>query len=182
MKDLNFLLERNHIDFKPSQVYKRGDSVYCGILAYKDARTDMDILDDKIGSSIWQNEYKRDSEGVLQCGIGIYCEDMGEWVWKWSNGVPSDYEAKKGEYSDAFKRAGFMWGIGRCLYEFPRIEMQLMDSEWTEGNNNKPKANTWFKPNDFLWKISGNIDDLHVQCAQKCGNSWKTRFDNKPYK
>lgn len=181
MKELNFLLEREHIDFKPAQAFKRGDSVECTILAYKDARTDMDILDDKVGSDNWQNEYKRDSKGVLQCGIGIFSEERSEWIWKWSNGTPSDFESEKGEYSDAFKRAGFMWGIGRCLYEFPLIRIQLMDNEWSD-NNGKVKVNPWFRPNDFTWKVSGEIGDLHIQCAQKFGNSWKTRFDNKPNK
>lgn len=181
MKELNFLLEREHIDFKPAQAYKRQDSVECTILAYKDARTDMDVLDDRVGSLNWQNEYRRDANGVLQGGIGIYDEQRSDWVWKWSNGTPSDFEAVKGEYSDAFKRAGFMWGIGRCLYEFPEIKIQLMDKEWSEVNG-KVKVNPWFKPNNLHWKIEGEINDLHIRAAQKFGNSWKERFNNKPYK
>jgi len=181
MKELNFLLTREHIDFKPSQAYKRGDNVECTILAYKDARTDMAILDDLVGSMDWQCEYKRDSKGILQCGIGIWNEDRSEWIWKWSNGVPSQFESEKGEYSDALKRAGFMWGIGRCLYDFPEIKISLMENEYTlEGN--KVRVNPWFKPNNFYWKIEGNsVEDLHIQCAQRFGNIWKTRFDNKPY-
>jgi hypothetical protein len=180
-KELNFMLDREHIEFKPSQVYKRGDSVYCNILAYKDARTDMEILDDCIGSMYWQDEYKRDTKGILQCGISIYNQDLSEWVTKWSNGTPSDFESEKGEYSDAFKRAGFMWGIGRCLYDSPRIEVQLMDKEWSE-NNGKVKANAWFRPNDWYWKITGdNMKEAHIKAAQKFGNTWKDRFDNKPY-
>lgn len=182
MKELNFLLEREHIDFKPAQAYKRNDSVECTLLAYKDARTDMNILDDRMGSDNWQNEYKRDSKGVLQCGIGIWSDDKGEWVWKWSNGVPSQFEGEKGEYSDAFKRAGFMWGIGRCLYDFPEIKIILRDDEFDEVNG-KIKTKPWFKPNNFHWKIEGNtINDLHIRAAQKFGNSWKERYNNKPYK
>jgi hypothetical protein len=181
MKELNFLLEREHIYFKASQVYKRGDSVECTILPYKDARTDMDILDDIVGSDNWKNDYKRDEKGVLQGGIGLWSEDKQQWIWKWSNGKPSQFESEKGEYSDAFKRAGFMWGIGRCLYRFPEIRLILNEKEWYE-KEGKVKIAGWFKPNQFRWKVSGEIDDLHIQCAQKFSNSWKIRYDNKPNK
>ena len=44
----------------------------------------------------------------------------GQWVWKWDCGIESradgDGNEKKGEASDAFKRAGFNIGIGRELY------------------------------------------------------------------
>jgi len=182
MKELNFLLTRNYIDFKPAQLHKdKEGTVFCNILAYKTARTDMDILDDCVGSMMWQNKYKRDSQGVLQCGIAVFSEDLGDWVWKWSNGVPSEYEKEKGEYSDAFKRAGFMWGIGRCLYEFPRIVVQLNDSEWYE-ENGKPKANFFFKPNIWRWTITGTIGDLKIIAEQKFGNTYKERLNTKPYK
>ena len=181
MKELNFLLERKHIYFKTSQVYKRSDSVECTILPYKDARTDMDILDDTVGSDDWQVDYKRDAKGILQGGIGIWSESKSQWIWKWSNGTPSAFESDKGEYSDAFKRAGFMWGIGRCLYNFPEIRLILNDKEWYE-KDGKVKVAGWFKPNQFRWKVSGDLDDLHIQCAQKFSNSWKVRYDNKPNK
>ena len=113
-------LEASDIDFKPKNINVYGDNVYCTLLAYKDARVDMYMLDDICGHENWQNKFKRDSKGVLQGGIGIKCN--GEWVWKWSNGTPSDFEKEKGEYSDAFKRAGFMWGIGRCLYDMVNIK------------------------------------------------------------
>lgn len=186
MKELNFLLDESQIEFKPAQAYKRVESVECTILAYKDARTDMDILDLIVGTMNWQNEYRRDSKGILQCGIGIRIDKTLDWVWKWSNGTPSDFESEKGEYSDAFKRAGFMWGIGRCLYDFPEIKITLRDDEWKEEENNgrtKIKVQSWFRPNSFLWKVEGEeAKDLHIQCAQKFANKWVTRFNNKPNK
>ena len=46
------------------------------------------------------------------------------WVWKWNMGTESDFEAEKGEASDAFKRAAVLWGIGRFLYEKTPKPMQ----------------------------------------------------------
>ena len=94
---------------------------YSQLLLYKTARTDMDILDETVGAENWQNDYKVIKDN-LQCGIGIKCGN--EWIWKWDCGIESrenDGNEKKGEASDAFKRAGFRWGIGRELYSAPKI-------------------------------------------------------------
>ena len=152
LTELNAPLEATDIDFRPAQVNQYGDNVYCSLLAYKDARVDMHILDTVCGQENWTNEYKRDSKGVLQCGIGIWMDDRKNYVWKWSNGTPSDFESEKGEYSDAFKRAGFMWGIGRCLYEFPPVKVILNEKEIVE-RNGKPAPSGYFKPNSWDWLL-----------------------------
>lgn len=114
------------------------------ILGYKNARVDMNRLDEACGS-FWTNEYHRDSSGVLQCGIGILLPDINQWVWRWSNGVASDIASDKGEYSDAFKRCGFMWGVGRELYSLPFIWIthkpgeKLYPNKWTWGRTSQGK-------------------------------------------
>lgn len=94
--------------------YVEGNGV--SLLLYKTARVDMDILDETYGAGAWQDDYK-EIKGVLYCGIAV------NGVWKWDCGVESNAEAQKekGEASDAFKRAGFRWGIGRELYSAPFI-------------------------------------------------------------
>jgi hypothetical protein len=93
------------------------------LLLYKDARCDMAVLDETYGAENWQDKYEK-IDSVLFCAIGVYNKTIKEWVWKQSNGIESqgtgddDPNNKKGEASDAFKRAGFMWGIGRELYEW----------------------------------------------------------------
>ena len=91
------------------------------LLLYKDARVDMNILDETVGSSNWQREHY-ECKGNLFCrvGIGISRQDgTCEWVWKSDCGTESNTEAQKGEASDSFKRACFNWGIGRELYTAP---------------------------------------------------------------
>jgi hypothetical protein len=91
------------------------------LLLYKDARVDMNILDETVGSSNWQREHY-ECKGNLFCrvGIGIARKDgVSEWVWKSDCGTESNTEAQKGEASDSFKRACFNWGIGRELYTAP---------------------------------------------------------------
>ena len=115
------LLTANEIDVKVKQINENG----CLLLLYKTARVDMAMLDEKYGPANWQCDYKT-INGVLYCGIGVLRVDNGQpsWVWKWDCGIESrdnDGQEKKGEASDAFKRAGFKWGIGRELYTAPFI-------------------------------------------------------------
>ena len=115
-------LKANEINVKVKQVTEKG----CLLLLYKDARVDMQILDEEVGPQNWQCDYKT-INGVLYCGIGIVKNYNGQitWVWKWDCGIESkadeDGNEKKGEASDAVKRAGFKWGIGRELYTTPFI-------------------------------------------------------------
>jgi hypothetical protein len=172
-------LDASQIDFKIAQVTKTKDNVWASILAYKDARVDMQVLDDAVGQLNWQCTYQRDSKGVLQCSIGIFDETKSTWVWKTSNGTESDYESEKGEYSDAFKRAGFMWGIGRQLYDFCQIWIQLSEGDYYE-KDGKVKASSKLRPNDWKWSISA--DYKSVKADRKYGNTWKNIFNSTPYK
>lgn len=114
-------LEADEIEVKVKKVL---ESEAIGLL-YKTSRVDMDRLDETVGSANWCDDYKS-IDGVLYCGVGI--KSTNEWIWKWSNGIESREDngnEKKGEASDAFKRAGFLWGIGRELYTAPFIRLNV---------------------------------------------------------
>lgn len=85
---------------------------------YKDARCDMKILDE--AGVKWQRRHE-EHKGVIYCRVGIYDEDINEWVWREDAGAESYTEKEKGEASDSFKRACTNWGIGRELYTAPFI-------------------------------------------------------------
>ena len=108
------LLNADEIECRIAQVKSNGIS----LLLYKTARTDANLLDETVGEENWENDFKV-IDGVLYGGIGILLNDKE--VWKWDAGTESNTEAEKGRASDAFKRAGFKWGIGRELYTSPFI-------------------------------------------------------------
>lgn len=87
------------------------------LLLYKTARTDAALLDE-VYPDAWQNDFKV-IDGKMYGGIGIKVNS--EWLWRWDCGTESNMEAEKGEASDAFKRAGFKWGIGAELYSSPFV-------------------------------------------------------------
>lgn len=90
------------------------------VLLYKTSRTDMDILDEIFGIDGWQVDYQMIGE-MLFCTISVWSEQRVCWVRKSSNGTEGNIEADKSKASDAYKRAGFMFGIGRELYSAPQI-------------------------------------------------------------
>lgn len=127
------LLEAEEIECKVSTISEKG----CSLLLYKTARTDMDILDEVFGPENWKDSY-REVKGNLYCTISVYNEDIGEWIDKEDCGVESAFgDKEKGEASDAFKRAGFRWGIGRELYTAPFIWVQADKVKLFQGNNGK---------------------------------------------
>lgn len=137
MKNIR-LLKADEIECKVSTINEKG----CSLLLYKTARTDMDILDEVYGEMNWECEYK-EIKGNMYCGISVYNEKADKWVTKWDCGVESAFgDKEKGEASDAFKRAGFKWGIGRELYTAPFIYINANNFNLT---NNKGKAATYDK-------------------------------------
>lgn len=101
---------------------------YMNVLVYKDSRVDMRILDETVGNDGWIVQYKREGDTLL-CGIGIYVEKHKAFIYKWAAGAESNYEKVKGEQSDALKRSGFVWGIGRALYSAPKIRIPETNSK-----------------------------------------------------
>lgn len=110
-------LKSDEIECKVSTINEKGLS----LLLYKTARTDMQLLDETVGAYQWKCDYK-EVKGNMYCGISILHPTTKEWITKWDCGVESAFgDKEKGEASDAFKRAGFKWGIGVCLYTSPFI-------------------------------------------------------------
>jgi hypothetical protein len=131
------------------------------ILLYKDARVDMNILDETVGAMNWQRGHSV-IDGNLYCTISIWDETKEQWVTKSDVGTESNTEKEKGQASDSFKRAGFNWGIGRELYTAPFVYITLQDGEWYEGRDGKPKSNAKFKVKDIAYDENRNIVKLVI--------------------
>lgn len=122
-------LKAEEIDCRVAQIA----SNYCTLLLYKDARVDMNILDETVGCMNWQKHYSRDN---ANCIISIWDDEKKQWIEKEDTGVESFTEQEKGLASDSAKRSGFCWGIGRELYTAPNI-MFYPRKDITYKNDNK---------------------------------------------
>jgi hypothetical protein len=101
-------------------------------VGYVDARQVANLLDEEVGAGNWQVDYKT-INGLLFAGIGIKIDT--EWVWKWDTGSETEVEKDKGHVSDAFKRAGVQWGIGRFLYD---LKIEFVEANEIKGIDNRP--------------------------------------------
>ena len=110
------LLRADEIDVRVGAIYEKGIT----LLLYKDARVDMNILDETFGPMNWKRKHVM-YDDVMFCEVMIREEESGRWVSKMDVGTPSFSEPLKGAASDAFKRACTNLGIGRELYTAPFI-------------------------------------------------------------
>lgn len=156
MKQLVFrTLQADEIDCRVGTVTDAGVS----LLMYKDARVDMRLLDEVVGTMNW----KRDHEiinGNLYCTVSIYNDETKEWVSKQDVGVESNTEKEKGQASDAFKRACFNWGIGRELYTCPFVWINLRQDEWRMSNGRKQPKTRFYV--DAIEYQDGKVSYLHI--------------------
>lgn len=107
-------LRADEVEARVSIVKENG----VALLLYKDARCDMNILDETVGSFNWQRSHSREN---ANCTVSIWDSEKQQWISKEDTGTESFTEKEKGLASDSFKRACFNWGIGRELYTAPFI-------------------------------------------------------------
>lgn len=138
-------LYADEIEVRIQQVAEKGGKARAMLLLYKNARVDMDMLDERFGCLGWQREHTF-KNNKNYCKVSVYDADKQMWISKEDVGVESNTEETKGEASDSFKRACVNLGIGRELYTSPTIVIDINDKEWhTNQKSGKPAINNWIK-------------------------------------
>ena len=188
IKELNAPLDIDNLDFRVQSVTSytsknNGLVVTANILVYKDARIDMSRLDSVVGPLNWKREHTRDNRN---CKVSIYNDTIGEWVSKEDTGTESNTEAEKGLASDSFKRACTNWGIGRELYDYPKISIILKPEEYKDHPRQKGKYTTtgYFNLNNYTW-IKTEDDKINVIALDENGEeryNSSLRFQPNPNK
>lgn len=162
LKQLELLKGEMPYKWREQSVNARGATM----VAYIDARQLFDKLDEVCGVGNWQSDFRL-VDGKLYGGIGILVENAG-WVWKWDVGSESNVEKEKGESSDALKRAGVQWGVGRFLYGLGIVTLKSADYQGK------------FKPSDDSGKIIWDREALSDLCmkAIKEGKLDRTKLNS----
>jgi hypothetical protein len=147
-------LRADEIDCRIGQIKDKGLT----LLLYKDARCDMNVLDETVGPLNWKREHLRDN---ANCVVSIWDDAKKEWVTKEDTGSESNTEAEKGLASDSFKRACVNWGIGRELYTAPFIWVKAEDCKISTAGG-KPRCYDNFVVEKLTYKKNGDIDGLSI--------------------
>lgn len=161
-------LNANEIDVRVGTVTEKGIT----LLLYKDARCDMNILDETVGAMNWQRTHTRDN---ANCIVGIWDEDKKLWINKEDTGTESFTEKEKGQASDSFKRACFNWGIGRELYTAPFIWVSKDNANIKPKGNGKFTCTDKFEVEKIVYGNTGEINGLSILNTSKKVNGKPTR-------
>lgn len=164
----------SEINFRVQSINNGG---YCTLLAYKDARVDINRLNAAFGQHGWQRKHEIIG-GELYCSVGIWNEKINQWVFKQDVGVESNTQKEKGRASDSFKRACFNFGIGVELYDYPVIQLKLDDDEWTK-DSGKPRQTWKFNLRSWTWHSEINEENKITCLAAKEIRNGKTRLRYK---
>ena len=133
------------------------------LLLYKDARADMNILDETVGSMNWKREHTRDNQN---CIVSLWNKEINQWISKEDTGTESNTEKEKGLASDSFKRACFNWGIGRELYTTGLVWVNADKMNITERNGKKTTYDK-FSVKEISYDNYGNINVLKIYNENK---------------
>jgi len=152
------------IEWRIGRAGEAGGKVWASALAYVTNRAIMNRLDEVCGPQNWRNEYTTGPSGGVLCGLSIYDASKAQWVTKWDGAENTDIEAVKGGLSDAMKRAGVQWGIGRYLYNLTEgwARIAPMDDKKAnrgsykdpaDPNGKKHKPFRWYPPELPTWAL-----------------------------
>lgn len=148
-------LRADEIDVRLSQINNKGFS----LLLYKDARCDMNILDESVGALNWQRIHTRDN---ANCIVSLWDKEKNQWISKEDTGTESNTEKEKGLASDSFKRACFNWGIGRELYTAPFIWISDTSYIKTNEKTNKQAVYERFRVSKIEISDKKVIENLEI--------------------
>lgn len=153
-KDINWRVQRCGITSKGKP--------WAMVLAYIDGRAVMNRLDRVCKPQNWQDKIRSLENGKTFCELSIKID--GEWVTKTGVADETNIEGAKGGASDALKRAGVKWGIGRYLYKLDEDFAECTTEKrkgWYRGKvskknnkqNNKRKIIYWQEPELPKWAL-----------------------------
>ncbi|WP_420148400.1 Rad52/Rad22 family DNA repair protein [Spirosoma sp.] len=126
---LNAPLTAQEVEWRVQSQTKDGQKIV--VVPYITNRCVMQRFDEQFGWAGWQNEI-REIEGGFLCTITAVLPG-GEIVRKTDGASRTNVEPVKGGISDAMKRCAVQFGLGRSLYDFPKVLIQTTDKyipEW----------------------------------------------------
>ena len=89
------------------------------VVPYINNRCVMHRFDAAFGPENWTSEFREISNGFICRLTVLWNEDRT--IYREDGASKTNIEPEKGGISDAMKRAAVQFGLGRCLYDYPRV-------------------------------------------------------------
>ena len=151
-------LKAHEIDVRVQSIKGQGETCKGAVLLlYKNARVDMDILDEEFGKLGWQRTHTF-KDGKLYCTVSVWDREKQQWISREDVGTESNTEAEKGQASDSFKRANVNFGIGRELYTAPFTYVSADKFNYYNTGRKDARGNVVFATND-----SFSVSDIVIE-------------------
>lgn len=126
------------------------------VVPYLTNRAVMESFDAAFGPLGWKSSFQEVQDGFL-CTLSVK-DESGEWISRTDGAPRTDIEGLKGGVSGSMKRCAVQFGLGRSLYNYPKVMIQSTEKyipDWAFGLLDKmvEKINTGAKmPNMVVLK------------------------------
>ena len=122
--ELSKQFSKDQIQWRVQRQTRDGTSAL--VLAYVDARTVQDRLNEVMGIDGWQCKHISYGAKTI-CHLGLKFNN--EWIWRSDGAGDTNFEADKGAISDSLKRAAVHFGVGRHLYDLPIVFVKVQKDQ-----------------------------------------------------
>ncbi len=85
----------------------------------------MERFDKAFGADNWTSEFREITNGFI-CRLTVITKDRT--IYREDGASKTNIEPEKGGISDAMKRAAVQFGLGRDLYNYPRVMVACDDN------------------------------------------------------
>lgn len=112
-------VQTNEIEWRVQQQTKDGKKLI--VVPYITNRCVMERFDNAFGAENWTSEF-REIQGGFLCRLTVYFN--GRNIYREDGASKTAIEPEKGGISDSMKRAAVQFGLGRNLYDYPRVMIE----------------------------------------------------------
>jgi hypothetical protein len=124
--------DTRQVEWRVSQVGLSAAGPWARVLSYVDARAVTDRLDECCGVNGWEMSPPQPlvdagklAGFIVGVGLRFFSDEGGiKTIWRYDVSALSNFEAVKGGYSGALRRAAALWGVGKYLYLLPEAFAQ----------------------------------------------------------
>jgi hypothetical protein len=129
-------IQPNEIEWRVQSVTSTGKMI---VVPYINNRCVMQRFDAAFGPTNWTSEFREITNGficrlIVQVPIGPD-KKTTKTVYREDGASKTNIEPEKGGISDAMKRAAVQFGLGRCLYDYPKVFIECNEKyipDWAQ--------------------------------------------------